>query len=169
MSNTSSAWLIETNSGHQFAIAEYELIEYIMEPERHEIPLTPVYASSILLWQDSMVPVIDFSLLINQQQTRLTTVSILAYQTEPGLALNYIGVELNRAPVKITIEDNQICEAQDSDNGLWASIANSWITHQQQPTPIINIASLDTAEFSDFVKTLTTQTNAAEPLVKLVV
>lgn len=169
MSNSSSAWLIETNSGHTFAIAEYELIEYVMEPERHEIPLTPDYASSILLWQESMIPVIDFSKLIKQTQSTVSTISILAYQTEPGAALDYIGIELNHAPVKIAIDDIQVCESQDLDNGLWDSIANSWFMHQQEAVPIINIASLDSAEFSEFAKTLHKQTEVVEPLVKLVV
>ena len=167
MSNTSNAWLIETNGGHQFAIAEYELIEFIMAPERHVIPLTPNYASSILLWQDSMVPVIDFSMLIHQQQESLSTIGILAYQTEPGSALNYIGVELNNAPVKIAIEDDQVCESQDTDTGLWKIIANSWFMHQQQALPIINIATLDSTEFSQFAKAHNTQTTSPEPPVKL--
>lgn len=168
MSNTSNAWLIETTNGYKFAIAEYELIEYVMEPERHEIPLTPAYASSILLWQDSMVPVIDFGLLISRQLTDLSTLAILAYQTEPGAALNYIGVELNNAPIKITVEDNQMCEPEDSDNGLWTSIANSWFMYQQQALPIINIAALDSEEFSQFAKAFNTPTAAAELPIDLV-
>ena len=100
MSNTSNAWLIEINSGHTFAIAEYELIEYVMEPVRYEIPSTPAYASSLLLWQESMVAVIDFSLLINQQQADKSTVGVLAYQSKAGETLKYIGIELSSPPCK---------------------------------------------------------------------
>lgn len=169
MSNTSNAWLIETNGGHTFAIAEYELIEYVMEPVRHEIPSTPAYASSLLLWQESMVAVIDFSLLINQQQTDKSTVGILAYQTKPGETLKYIGIELNSPPVKITIEDSQTCEPQDTNEGFWAHISNGWFMQQDQAIPIVSIALLDSAEFSDFAKALHTQAAVQEPLVKLVV
>lgn len=169
MSNSSNAWLIETNSGHTFAIAEYELIEFLMEPVRHEIPLTPAYASSLLLWQESMVVVIDFSLLINQQPLDKSTVGVLAYQNNPGDELKYIGIELNSPPVKITIEDSQACEPQDTNDGLWTQISNSWFMQQDQATPIVNIASLDSPEFSDFAKALNTQEDEQAALEKLAV
>lgn len=154
MSNLSNAWLIEASGGHKFAIAEYELIEYVMEPERIEIPLAADYASSILLWQEHMVPVLDFNSLINKQIISSPSISIIAYQTTPGEDLEYIGIELQQAPTKITISDEQASEPEDFDKGIWQLLSNSWFTHQQQSIPIINISLLASAELNEQLQKL---------------
>jgi len=148
MPNQSSAWLIETTGGYKFAIAEYELIEYVMEPERQHIPLAPAYASSILLWQEKMIPIIDFGQLIPAQSHINTSVAVLAYQLKPGDELQYMGIEIKQAPKKIFIDDAQVCDSQDIDRGIWQFLSNSWFSYDNEALPIINISTLASAEFS---------------------
>lgn len=157
MPNQSSAWLIETTGGFKFAIAEYELIEYVMEPERQHIPLAPAYASSILLWQENMLPIIDFGQLVSAEDYTKSSVAVLAYQLSSGEELQYMAVELQQAPTKILIDDTQVCEPLSIDRGLWQFLSNSWFSYNNEALPIINISTLASAEFSQKVTQFVTR------------
>jgi len=148
MPNQSSAWLIETTGGYKFAIAEYELIEYVMEPQRQHIPLAPTYASSILLWQENMLPIIDFGQLVAAQSYAKSSVAVLAYQINTGEELHYMAVELQQAPKKILIDDAQVCEPLSTDRGIWHFLSSSWFSYDNEALPIINIRTLASVEFS---------------------
>lgn len=157
MSKKTDAWLIEASGGYQFVVAEYEMIEYVIEAELHEIPLTPEYASSVLLWQDQMVAVIDFGLMIERVQELTSNISLLAYQETAGDALKYISVALRSPPKKITIDDVQMCE-QEAPNPFWDYLSDSWFTYEGDAVPVLNVQRLGSTEFSLMVEGFRDQT-----------
>ncbi|MFW2374448.1 MAG: hypothetical protein ACN4GM_15080 [Gammaproteobacteria bacterium] len=152
MSEISNAWLMEASGGHKFAIAEYEMIEYVITPELISIPLTPNYCSSIMLWSERMIPVVNFGLLLGNQDSVTHSVSVLAYQDMPGEDLKYLGISQQQAPVKITVCDDQACALTEYNQDFWQALSASCFKHDDEVIPIINLAILGSPEFSQKAK-----------------
>lgn len=154
MSSNSNAWLLEASGGDKFAVAEYELIEYVHAPELIELPLTPEYCSSILLWHERMVPVVNLGILMTEENPYMHSVCILAYQKKPGDVLNYIGVSLQEPPIKININDNQTANVQDIDHAVWRALSVSCYKEQEAVVPILGVQILDSASFRERIGSL---------------
>jgi len=148
MSEISRAWLLEASGGMKFAVAEYEMIEYVIAPELTSVPLTPEYCSSIILWNDHMVPVVNFGILTSEESSHMHSVSVLAYQENPQDDLKYIAISLQQPPAKVSISDDQACDIQQIDNDIWRMLSISCFTEQGIAVPILGIKNLASSEFS---------------------
>lgn len=154
MSNNSNAWLLEASGGDKFSVAEYELIEYVVAPELIELPLTPDYCSTILLWHERMVPVVNFGIMMAEENPLLHSVAILAYQENPGDDLNYIGVSMQMPPLKINISDNQAASVQEVDNTVWRALSVSCYKEQDAVIPILGVQILGSESFRQSLASL---------------
>lgn len=148
----SSAWLLELTGGNRVVVAEYEMIEYVMSPRLHAVPLTPEYARSVLEWQGRMIACIDFGVILGQGRSKKVNTCVLAFQEAPGMALEYTSVVITAAPVKILVDDDQLCSASEKGRKVWSYLAACWIKHEGQPVPILNVSQLETGALSENIK-----------------
>ncbi len=149
--NEHSAWRVVVGDGVQVAVTDYEMFEYVVEPQLHPVPFTPAYCSNVMFWRELIIPVMDFSLLVNKSPgvKMQQTVVIVAYQTKPREPLEYLGLLTQEPPARITVVDDQACDLPTSDTNFWESkeLALACFEYDDQPTPVINIAHLCSEKF----------------------
>lgn len=153
----SEAWLLEANDSLVIAIGDHEMVEYVQAPISFSVPGAPDYCNSIIFWQGHLVPVMDLDRLLGfptDETGRL--MSLIAYQTQPGTALQYMALKLKLAPRKIQVDDEQACELPEAlSEGRLSSLCLSCFTLENRPVLILDIAGLCSAKYRDLV-------NAAE-------
>ncbi len=146
-----NAWRLVVGEGLQIAVSEYEMIEYVIDPQLHPVPLTPVHCSNAILWREQIVPVMDFSMLFGNPPcvNAPVTVAIVAYQIKPREPLDYLGLLTQELAARVTVADDQACDLPTSDSNFWESmgLALACFVCDGQPTPIINIAHLCSGSF----------------------
>lgn len=150
--SSSNAWLLECGPGLVVAVSDHEIVEYVQPQRSFAVPATPHYCSSVIAWQDRLVPVMDMALLtgIRNLQQEVSFVCLLCYQPEPRAALQYLALRINRTPQKVAVDDSQACElADDEFSPLLKSVALCGFTHMQQTVPILDLGKLCSDEFRE--------------------
>ena len=148
---TTDAWLLECSDSLSIAVSDYEMVEYLDTPVQFEVPGAPEYCPAVLLWQENLIPVMDISVLLGQPPGKLKMrMSVLTYQEKPGASLQQLAVCVNRAPQKIAVDDEQVCELPEEINtSLLGSVSLSCFSHCDQAGIILDLGRLCSAEFRD--------------------
>ncbi|MDH5353389.1 MAG: chemotaxis protein CheW [Gammaproteobacteria bacterium] len=149
----SNAWLLEASDSLSIAISDAEMVEYVQVPVSFTVPGAPNYCNQILYWQSHLVPVMDLGRLLGfSADEEGSLLSLIAYQTQPGTALQYMALKLKVAPRKIQVDDKQACELPEAiSEGLLSSLCLSCFTHENRSVLILDIASLCSAKYRDQV------------------
>lgn len=149
--DTNSAWRLVVGEGIQIAVTDYEMVEYVIDPQLYPVPITPVHCSNAMLWREQIVPVMDFSLLFGKTPcvNSPVTVAVVAYQIKPLEPLDYLGLLTQEPPARVTVVDDQACDLPTSDNDFWESMGLAFACFycDNQPVPIIDIAHLCSESF----------------------
>ena len=151
--SVSNAWLLEPNDFLSIAIGDYEMVEYLDGSTCFSVPGAPNYCNQILYWKNNLVPVMDLGVLLGKPaQGSGAFMSLIAYQEQPGSALEYLALKVRTAPEKILVDDTQVCELPAEINeGLLMPLCLSCFRHADRSVVILNITSLCSAEFRDVV------------------
>lgn len=151
----SEAWLLEPNETMPIAIGDNEMMEYVQDAASYPVPGAPEYCDRIVLWQDHIAPVMDLNIMLNRpsdDSNRL--MSLIAYQSQPGAALQYLALKVRTPPRKIIVDDEQACELpEDIEEGPLNPLCLSCFTEDSRPVLILDIAKLCSAEFRDYLNT----------------
>lgn len=150
----SNAWLLECGDSLTFAVGDHEIVECLQAVHFYPVPAAPHYCSSVIAWQDRLVPVMDIGAIFQvHSQREAPFVCLLSYQQAPRQPLQYLAVPINRTPGKIVVDDDQVCEAPPgSDSALLQSISLCCFSHADQPVPIVDIAKLCSGEFRELAQ-----------------
>ncbi len=150
----SNAWLLECGDALTFAVGDHEIVECLQAVNFYPVPAAPHYCSSVIAWQDRLVPVMDIGAIFRgHSQRQAAFVCLLSYQLAPRQPLHYLAVPIMRTPEKIVVDDDQVCEASpDSVSALLQSIAMCCFTHAEQAVPIVDIAKLCSGEFRELAQ-----------------
>ena len=148
---SSDAWLLECRDSLSIAIAVHEMAEYVQAPIRFAVPGSPEYCSSVLLWQENLVPIMDIAALLGHPPAEeISPMSVVTYQQQPGAPLQHLAISVTSAPEKIRVEDEQVCELPEELNtGVLMPVTLSCFTHDTRPVIILDIAGLCSAKFRD--------------------
>ena len=147
----SDAWLLECSDTISIAVGDHEMVEFVSTPIRFAVPASPQYCSSVLLWQENLVPVMDIAALLGHSSDEVQSpMCLLTYQEQPGTALQQLVVPTTWPPEKIRVDDEQACELPEViSNSVLMPVSLSCFTHADQPVIILDIARLCSAEFRD--------------------
>ncbi len=106
MTTAVSAWILTDNAGLAFAVAEVEMIEYLIAPSTFAVPQTPDYCTRVMPWRDQLLPIIQLNKLLKPDSyVDYRHIGVLAYQNAPGQDLKYIAVALGQSPYRVSVSD----------------------------------------------------------------
>jgi chemotaxis signal transduction protein len=151
--SVSNAWLLEPNDLLSIAIGDHEMVEYLDSSTCFPVPGAPNYCNQVLYWKNKLVPVMDLGVLLRKPvQGSGAFMSLIAYQQQPGLALQYLALKVRTTPEKILVDDTQVCELPvEINEGPLMPLCLTCFRHEDRPIVILDIASLCSAEFRDVV------------------
>jgi len=154
--NSSNAWLLECGDVLTVAVSDHEIVECVHPERYYRIPQTPIHCSSVIAWQNKLVPVMDLAAALDSGHKGTldsALVCLLSYQLAPKQPLQYLALRINSTPQKILVDDGQVCEIPDeSFSSLLKSVSLCAFTHQQLPVPILDIARLCAVEFREIAE-----------------
>ena len=165
MVKQSRAWLLEPLGLAPCAVAEHEIMQHLNSARSYPVPFALRHCESAIIWQDQLVPLLNTGLLTGDH-TAVRGLAVLAYQDAPGERLQYIALAIRSAPLKITVDDQPVCELPEGNKDLWQTVTKSCFRHEEIPTPILDIKRLCSAEFRDFAAQRLA--NLPEPIVPLI-
>lgn len=139
----STAWILDFGNSIQAAIGELNLVHLEERAKLFAIPKTLDYCRHSLIWQDSIIPVIDLVTgLYGQNITRkISYVAIVRYQTSAQGQILYAALLLAAMPVQVTVDDKQSCSLPEQPQA-WQALATSCFTMDSETIPIIDLAIL---------------------------
>ncbi len=155
------AWLLFVGE-QSFALAEKEMIEYIIEPDCVSIPVTPAYSSKVIQWREQIIPVMDLGFLENGLMERefakgiqqdkapsekISSLVVVAYQLQPLEPLNYLALVISKPPVRILVGDEQGCEPPEDNHPLLKFVTMACFSQGDEPIPILDLKRLSSTEF----------------------
>ncbi|MEN8800350.1 MAG: chemotaxis protein CheW [Thiogranum sp.] len=148
MADVNYAWLLKPAANLQIAVAEYQMAEYVIDPQVEPVPLAPKHCRSVLFWQDRIVPLMELARLAgNNHAGPVESVVVMAYQNRARAPLQYVAVAVSEPPSRIPVDDEQICELADDYADSLRAVTLSCFSHAGQPTAILNLERLSSADF----------------------
>ncbi len=139
----SIAWILDFGNSVRVAIGELELVHLDVHPKLFEIPKTPHYCQHALIWQETIIPVIDMvAALQGQQITREDCyAAIIRYRPKIGSSLLFGALLLAKMPERIKVNDNLACPLPNNFKTL-KSLATSCFTLNDESIPIIDLTCI---------------------------
>lgn len=146
-----TAWVLNVGVQLWAAVGELELTHVIPHsPTLFEIPQAPFYCRQVLIWEDQVLPLMDFGARLLGETTRRgqataeieTLVAIVAYQTQRGVTPKHGAMLLREAPSRVPVGDRQACALPEHPRG-WAALAISCFEDERVgPVPVLDVARL---------------------------
>lgn len=153
MSESAHAWLLSFGYQQQIAVSEAEMVEYVLWPELAEVSDAPTYCSYKMQWRGSKIPVFDFSALLGQaHRAAIQHIGVVAYQTRPLTPLKYLALILEKEPKRISVLNEQFCDAPASYSGQLRPLLVSCFFHIDVATPVIDINYLASTELRQYLE-----------------
>ena len=143
--STSDAWLLECGDALSIAVGDHEMVELLQRESCQEVPGTPSYCSKVLVWNESIVPVMDIAGLHENASGPKSDAyfCLLYFQSAPNSPLQLVAIRVEHAPERIRVDDAQLCEIPtDFDDSLLKPVTLSCFTHHARPVLVLDISSL---------------------------
>jgi chemotaxis signal transduction protein len=136
----SAAWVLALDSQLLAAVGERELVHLIEAPTLLEVPLSPYYCRSVLVWNNTVLPAMDLAAWLRGQPTpsRHRRAGVFAYQAKPGAEPAYGALLLADIPARVRVADEQAC-ALPKRPGNWRALAVSCFKQGDNPIPILDL------------------------------
>ena len=150
--STSEAWLLDCGNSLAIAVGDHEMAEYVQERNYHRVPGSPGYCSSVIVWQNNAVPVMDLSALQYGEGGELANffLCVLNYQDTPNAPLQQLALRVVSAPQKIRVDDEHACEIPDNlQSSILKQVYLACFNYDELPVMVLDIARLCSAEFRD--------------------
>lgn len=144
MTATVNAWVLTDNDGNAFAVAETEMIAYLVAPITLPVPQTPAYCSRVMPWRNRILPVLHHNqLFASFAPVDLRHIGVLAYQTAPGQPINHVAVTLGKPPYRVRVSDQSSAQLPDSyGHPAYRPMVRSVFRLEDTLIPIVDVAYL---------------------------
>lgn len=151
MTDSVNAWILTDHDGNAFAVAEMEMIAYLIAPPTISVPLTPAYCMRVMPWRDRLLPILHHNrLFAPTSHVDLRHIGVLAYQTAPGQALNHIAVTLRQSPYRVSVSDRTSAPLPDNyREQAYRPMVRSVFRHDEALVPVIDVAYLASTTLRD--------------------
>ena len=148
----SEAWLLDCGNSLAIAVGDHEMAEYMQGQNFYSVPGSPGYCSSVLVWQNNIVPVMDLSALQygpgGEQGNSL--VCLLHYQETPNAPLQHLALRVARTPQKIRVDDEHACELPEGlQSSILGQVSLACFNYDGLAVLVLDIARLCSAEFRE--------------------
>lgn len=148
MTEERRAWLFDFGFDLRAVVGGPHLSEYLLAPPVLKIPLAPVAACGVLVWRQQLVPLLDFSQLVGNDDSGVLAKTpknaiVLVYRTAAESPLQYGALALAARPREIGVRDDLACELP-AQPGFWKGLAASCIRYENRPTPILRVRDIFT-------------------------
>ena len=137
-----SAWRLQLDEQYQAAIGQYEMVHVLPDiPETFRVPTCPFYCKSVLIWEDTAVPIMDLVARVKNRPSSVEgyILAIVAYQAQPGSSKSYGALTMRSAPKRIQVNAAQACSLDDD---AWAEFSISCFSDAGTAVPILNLARI---------------------------
>lgn len=142
----SHAWILTLSPNERVAVADREMIEYILDPSVEQVPMTPESCSEVLIHRDALFPLFDLNNLLGLEPlTRKRFAGLLAYQEAPRQPLRHLAVYLYGPPARIRVSDDWVTEPPERFQGALADLVLASFSMGELTVPIINVPYLGSA------------------------
>lgn len=148
----SEAWLLDCGNSLAIAVGDHEMAEYVQEQSFYSVPGSPGYCSSVLVWHNNIVPVMDLSVLQYGPggEEAKSLVCLLNYQEAPNAPLQHLALRVVRTPQKIRVDDDHACELPDGlESSILKQVSLACFSYDGLPVLVLDIARLCSAEFRE--------------------
>jgi len=148
----STAWLLQCGEKLSIAVGDREMVELVQGQSSHPVPGSPTHCSSVLVWQESIVPIMDLAVLYSGVglDPQNSYPCLLNYQEAPSRPIQLLALRVSEAPERIQVDDAQFCEMSPDLATPFKPITLSSFSHHARTVLILDIASLCSAEFREF-------------------
>lgn len=149
MSDT-HAWILSLAPDRRIAVADREMIEYIIAPAMERVPMTPEHCNEVLIHREELLPLFDLNTLLGWEPlAHRRHVGMLAYQLAPRQPLQHLAMYLHGPPVRMKVSDDWVTAVPDYFCGALVDLALSCFTLGDQEVPILNVPYLASANLLD--------------------
>lgn len=148
----STAWLLQCGEKLSIAVGDREMVELVQGQASHPVPGSPAHCSSVLIWQESIVPIMDLAILYSGTvlEPGNSYLCLLNYQEAPSLPIQQLALRVSEAPERIHVDDAQFCEmSPDLATSPFKPVTLSSFSHHAKTVLILDIARLCSAEFRE--------------------
>jgi chemotaxis signal transduction protein len=149
------AWLLNVGQNQHVVLAWHEMSQISLKPTFFKIPQTPTYCCHVMQFQDQIIPIMDLSILLQNQFVDIDNVvisnniiGIAVYQTEPHTPLKYVAFPLVENPETIIVYDHQACDFPDKHQS-WQDFSFTCLEVETEFMPIINLTALLSTDIRD--------------------
>lgn len=145
---TATAWLLPVTDQFTAAIGEFELVHILPElPVFFPVPCAPAYCSSVILWQDKLIPVMDlaqrFQLTNSQKEASTLILGIVVFWLQDKKTVEYGALRLSGIPNRCTVDDAQVRPLPDNIQHMSGYIQSCFENTQNLRTvPVLHMGQL---------------------------
>jgi chemotaxis signal transduction protein len=144
-----AAWIMKINETLYISVSRTELVHIISDPEMIPVPRAPSYCRYITLWNDNILPVADFTRLINKENNIINNhiVAVSSYR-DHDQNVQYGGIMLAESPVLEHVKNDQFCGLSDATVKLRAISLSCFTSKRGFQVPVIDMSKLFSSEYS---------------------
>ncbi|PCJ20507.1 MAG: hypothetical protein COB04_04435 [Gammaproteobacteria bacterium] len=145
------AWLLTLAPNIRIAVAETQMLEYLLDSPPIPIPLTPAHCSSITFWRHKIVPLLNINKrhlnpALDDYQQPYAGIQILHYQhqTEDNAPpeAKFIGIPVQTPPERIKLANDEIEAADKLQQNTWRSALISSFKHENCAVSVVDFSRL---------------------------
>lgn len=154
-----AAWLLECAPGYQIAVGTQVVQEYLVATTNFDVPVAPRHCNQLILWREQLIPLFDLRQLHDQNPARTDAVAntfgiiVLAYQREPGLALEYLALNLYAEPEKIMVDDGDATTWPNDYPQALRGLVRALIARGDGVVSVVDLAALASARYLNYLIT----------------
>jgi chemotaxis signal transduction protein len=144
-----AAWVMKINENLYISVSRMELVHIISEPVLVPVPRAPSYCRNITVWNDNILPVADFSRLIDDEDNTHNNhiIAVTSYKDSQDNA-QFGGILLAESPELEHVNNDQFCHLSDATMNLHAISLSCFTNKKGFQVPIIDMSKLFSSEYS---------------------
>ena len=144
-----AAWIMKINDALYISVSRMELVHIVSDPDMVPVPRAPSYCRNITLWNDNVLPVADFTHLIEGANNNHNNhiVAVTSYR-DYDQNVQYGGILLAESPELEHVNNDQFCDLSDATVKLRAISLSCFTNKRGFQVPVIDMSKLFSSEFS---------------------
>jgi len=146
----SAAWVMKVDDSLYASVSQMELVHIINSPRSFKIPIAPEYCKNIIIWNDNILPVIDFSCIFNDvsSSAMCDVVAVILYRNSNN-EIQYGGINLAVSPELELVDNKQMCKLPDHASDLQAISLSCFISKHGYEVPILDMSRIFSRNYSE--------------------
>lgn len=145
-----AAWVMKVNETLYASVSQMELVHIINNPCCINLPKAPEFCQNITIWNDNILPVVDFSRLLNDVDSNRTcdVVAVVIYK-DSNNDIKYGGINLSNSPELEYVENKQLCKLPEHTKDLEAISLSCFLSKDGHEVPILDMSKIFSRNYSE--------------------